>query len=394
MATGTGGLRPVKVGANLIKRVTKSRDIADHVQCMLWGRAAARCEFKGCNRQLSRSSVTQEAINAAQKAHIYAFSSSGPRGNKGIAKKKLNELDNLMLVCHECHQKIDRDKAGKRYSVMMLQQWKAAHERRVKLVTGINPNLSSHVVHYSANIGDHGALLAPDQTMPAMFPHRYPAEAEPIELGLGNSAARDCDAEFWAFEEQQLRRRFAERITARVSGGSVRHLSVFALAPQPLLILLGTLLADIVPTDTYAYHRRPKGWHWQKTAPDLGFTVTPPTSAGGVPAVVFSLSGKVADERVRSVLPADTSVWRLDMPDPHNDCLKSRDQLARFAEVTRSVLDRVYAEHGGATVHVFPAMPAAMAVEFGRLRMPKVDPPWQLYDQVKKRDGFVAALKL
>ena len=34
---------------------------------------------------------------------------------------------------------------------------------------------------------------------------------------------------------------------ARVERQEIRHLSVFALAPQPLLIELGRLLCDIVP---------------------------------------------------------------------------------------------------------------------------------------------------
>lgn len=89
-----------------------TRHVSHEVQRMLWGKAAARCEFAGCNKLLCKSSVTQEQVNIAQKAHIYAFSSGGPRGNSGIARARLNDLNNLILVCHECHQKIDRNKDG------------------------------------------------------------------------------------------------------------------------------------------------------------------------------------------------------------------------------------------------------------------------------------------
>src|SRR5262245_29100238 len=114
------------------KQVT--RHIPPAVERLLWGRAAARCEFWGCNKALWKSPVTQESVNLAQKAHIYAFSSGGARGNKGLPKKLLNDFDNLMLVCHGCHQKIDKDKDGGRYSVAVLREWKAAHERRVEIV--------------------------------------------------------------------------------------------------------------------------------------------------------------------------------------------------------------------------------------------------------------------
>ena len=94
------------------KEVT--RYISDSVQKMLWGKAAGRCEFTGCNKPLWKSSVTQEQVNIAQKAHIYSFSSDGPRGNEGVPSEQINSLSNLMLACHECHQKVDKDKDGGR----------------------------------------------------------------------------------------------------------------------------------------------------------------------------------------------------------------------------------------------------------------------------------------
>jgi hypothetical protein len=43
-------------------------------------------------------------------------------------------------------------------------------------------------------------------------------------------------------------------------------------------------------------------------------------------------------------------------------------------------------------LHVFPAMPVSLAVELGRVRMPKADLPWLLYDQMNARGGFIRAL--
>jgi hypothetical protein len=62
--------------------------------------------------------------------------------------------------------------------------------------------------------------------------------------------------------------------------------------------------------------------------------------------------------------------------------------------VSRRLFEQIRAAHGRAAVHVFPAMPAAMAVELGRARVPKVDATWQVYDQVKARGGFVPALTI
>jgi hypothetical protein len=61
----------------------------------------------------------------------------------------------------------------------------------------------------------------------------------------------------------------------------------------------------------------------------------------------------------------------------------------------RQLLDRIKAAHGQNTVlRVFPVCSVSMAIEFGRIRMPKADMPWRLYDQVNPRGGFVSALAI
>src|SRR5467141_1002258 len=120
----------------MVRDVT--RHIGGPIERELWGRAAGRCEFNGCNRLLYKSPVTQESVNISEKAHIYSFSKDGPRGRGPLARKKkaLNKIGNLMLVCHDCHKKIDKDKDGRRYSAELLQRWKQEHERRIAVVTG------------------------------------------------------------------------------------------------------------------------------------------------------------------------------------------------------------------------------------------------------------------
>ena len=54
--------------------VEVTRHIKRPVERELWARAAARCQFSGCNKLLYKSAVTQESVNVSQNAHIYAFS--------------------------------------------------------------------------------------------------------------------------------------------------------------------------------------------------------------------------------------------------------------------------------------------------------------------------------
>ena len=51
--------------------------------------------------------------------------------------------------------------------------------------------------------------------------------------------------------------------------------------------------------------------------------------------------------------------------------------------------------HGQRTsLNIFPAMPVACAVELGRVRMPKADMPWVVFDQNNKRGRFIKALEI
>ena len=382
----------------------KNRDIPAPTQRMLWGIAAGRCEFAGCNKPLWKSSVTQETINISEKAHIYSFSDDGSRGNRGIPKEKIHDLSNLMLVCHECHKTIDSEKDGGRYSAEFLQQMKRRHEERIEIVTAIPDDKKSHIVLYSENIGDQSSPLAFETTAPVLFPRRYPAEHRAIDLGTVGSSFTEKDDIFWDAARLNLETKYHQRIRQRLASGDIAHLSIFARAPQPLLILLGALLSDLSSTDVYQLHREPSDeedgegtWRW----PDLDegldteFIVEEPTDFSSHPALVLSLSAPITSDRIKAILGDKVSIWNVTIPSPNSDFVKSRRQLSSFRSRIRPLIDRVKTQHGqDTTLHVFPAVPVSVAVELGRIRMPKAHMPWKIYDQVNARGGFVPALTI
>ncbi|MEA2343223.1 MAG: hypothetical protein QOF63_1392 [Thermoanaerobaculia bacterium] len=372
-----------------------TRYVKTVVQCILWGKAGGRCEFSGHNKVLWKSSVTQEQVNIAQKAHIYAFSEGGPRSSSEIGDDEINNLSNLILVCHECHRKIDATKDGGRYTATLLRQWKQEHEDRIERVTGIAREKTSHIVLYGANIGGHSALINYQSAATAMFPDRYPADDNPIELSTINSSLIDRDAAFWAVERDGLRRKFNQSVRERLAMRGIQHVSVFALAPQPLLILLGTLLGDMVPCDIYQLHREPPNWNWSSITSTATFQVQESESRSGPAALVLALSATVVPDRIRALLGPDSSIWTVTVPEPHNDMMKSREQLSELRTILRALLDRIKALKGQLSpLHIFTAAPLSAAVELGRIRMPKADMPWLIYDQVNALGGFVPALTI
>lgn len=383
----------IKGGHKTLQEIT--RKISPKISQELWARAAGRCQFSGCNRILYKSPVTQERVNLAQKAHIYSFSHRGPRG-RGPFKhnpRLLNGVSNLILICHDCHTKIDQHKDGGIYSAELLKQWKFHHEKRIAIVTGVNPSKKSTVVLYGANIGDEKSCLQPHLAQWALFPQWYPAEETPIPLHM-SWEGKDNQPDYWITEEQNLEKRFDRFILPLVEQGS--HFSIFGLAPIPLLIRLGTLFTDKIPSEVYQLHREPKAnWEWKKRTNSIEYRIKIPKTFRHSPALVISLSASISPRRITSVLGQKVSIWELTIDDPHNDFLKTRAQLSNFRKMVRQLMIQIAEKHGNdIPLSIFPAMPVATAVELGRVRMPKAEMPWVLYDQNNTLGAFVKALEI
>lgn len=365
------------------------------IQNLLWGRAAGRCEFVSCNRPLWKSDVTQETRNIAQKAHIRAFSLRGPRAEEGWLGPAIHSLDNLILLCPICHLTIDSMEGPTRYTAEMLDAMKREHEGRVDVATGVAPNLASRVLTYSTYIGGQQALPTQKEIEAALFPLRFPAPQGRITLGSPTGPWRDVDAEFWRLERAQLSGQFGRLVRPPIEQCEIQHLSVFALAPQPLLIELGVLLGDITEVDVYQRHREPQTWCWPVDGTVNDFEVVEPPCSDGIPALVFSVSGTITPDRIYRVLGPQVDIWTVRIQTPNNDSLKHRATSRAFRATVRALLDRIKAAHGHRNpLHIFPALPVALAVEFGRLRMPKADMPWTVYDENQQLGGFAHSLTI
>jgi hypothetical protein len=363
--------------------------IPDSVKYRLWGKAAGRCEYEGCNERLWLDSLTQSEFNVAYIAHIVADSPIGPRGDAVHSEQLKGDINNLMLLCDECHRHIDRaDVAG--HPVARLQNMKRRHEARIDTVTDIAEGSSSHILLYGANVGDHSATASVsfEVVRQALLPYRYPADRSPIEIGFQNSAIRDRDPSYWEMERRQLRSAFQQKVKERRDRGEIAHLSVFALAPQPLLITLGTELGDIGDADVFQLCREPPGWRLEDDSQHmpLDLSLSSPLNTDGRPALVLSVSARISHTRVHAVLGDSVSIWTLAVPAPGNDIVRSRAHLAEFRTIARQAFNAIKAAHGASQpLHVFSAMPVSFAVELGRVWMPKADLAMSIFDEMNRR---------
>lgn len=376
--------------------VEVTRYIKPPVERELWARAAGRCQFSGCNTLLYKSAVTQETVNLAQKAHIYAFSEKGPRGwgpfKTGLTK--LNDISNLMLMCHGCHSKIDQEGGSHRYPADLLIHWKAEHEQRVEIVSGIAPNKKSHVVLYGVNIGSEKSPIEYHSCVQAMFPQWYPAGERPIQIST-KSELKDSSPQYWQAESLHLIKAFKNKILPIIEDDACTHFSLFALAPQPLLIQLGALLTDKISVESYQPHREPKGWQWQDCEDNFDYIIRKPEGGGGAVALIIAFSDNVSKDRITRVIGDDASIWEITIENPHNDFMQAKQQLSLFRKRMRSLIVDIKQQHGEATpLHIFPVMPVSCCIELGRARMPKPDMPWLVYDHDIGTQEFVKTVEI
>jgi hypothetical protein len=244
------------------RKAARGNAVAPLTRYVLWARAAGRCEYQGCNKSLIGDLISGvEDRNFGFVAHIVADDPNGPRGDPVRSAQLSNEVGNLMLLCYVHHKLIDVDQVNQ-HPEERLKAMKTAHERRIDIVTAIDESRASHVLRYAANIGAHESPVAYEQVSAAMIPERYPADGRSIDIELRGTAYQDHEPEYWRFQRENLRRQFGMKVRERIETREIHHISVFALAPQPLLIELGRLLCDISPADVYQLHREPAGWRW------------------------------------------------------------------------------------------------------------------------------------
>ncbi len=368
------------------------KPIPEKLKLELWIKSAGRCEFNGCNEPVWYNGLTLSDGNFAEVAHIIGASEEGPRGSDESDNLQL-EFSNLMLLCRKCHKEIDDNED--KYSVELLRKWKKEHEERICLITSIKQNHHSHIVTYKANVGQHTPTFDYKYLANYLLPDYYPAQTVDIKLGLEDSPFRDKDEFFYKVELSALETNFLQRISPLLSQGQINHISLFAFAPMPLLIKLGTLLNDIHNVEIHQPIRNPKTWNLSNDNIKENYKIIEPDNIYDKVALNISLSADIDNRRITSVLGDNCSIYTLTIDKPFNDFLKSKVQLDEFSKIIRLLLNKIKLKFSSKTsLNIFPAMPIATAIELGRCWMPKADMPLVVFDENKVNSGFFKTIKI
>ncbi len=370
----------------------RCRTVPAKTRLLLFVRAGGRCEFDGCNRYLIEHHLTGQRGNFAQVAHICAFSDEGPRG-KSRPAGEVHDVSNLMLLCPECHKLVD-DRPDE-YTVEVLRKHKKAHEDRVFMLTGTKPDRHTVAVVFTARIGGKPVSVSLPEMQAAVAP-RYLGERDVVTIDLTHIPDEPTEP-YWRTAAGAIPRKVAAVYEQHFSHGPARHVSVFALGPIPLLVHLGSCLSDKVPLTLYQRHRDTEGWRWKQEGviASYSFRAVRGDRESDSVALLLSLSGYIGENELPQEIDGSFTVYEIVPADaaPTPWLLEREESLHAFRNVFQAAMRHIVAAHHGLErLHLFPAVPAPVAVAIGRDLMPKRDPAVLVYDYDKRAGNFIPTL--
>lgn len=370
------------------------RRIPEATKILLAVRSGGRCQFPGCNKYTFEHALTLRDGNFSERAHVVAFSEAGPRGRAGERPEDIHDISNLMHLCFDCHKLVDDNPTE--YPRSVLEAYKAEHESRIRHVTGLGPDLRTSVVQLKALIGGQAVDIPPRQIYSAVSP-RYPSDRRGHIIDLTNIPV-DSD-EFMRIAAQTIDREVDRLYATGMDVEKTRHVSLFALAPIPLLVHLGRQLSNKIVVDLFQRHRDGGNpWSWRTSGEPADY-VTSQLQRGSDPrrvAVVLSLSGPILRDRLPADIDDSFTVYETTLSNgkPSVDFMRQRADLERFRMAYRTFLAVLMRDHPGVReLHVFPAVPAPVAVALGHDLLPKVHPALLVYDDDKARGGFTLRIR-
>ena len=195
---------------------------------------------------------------------------------------------------------------------------------------------------------------------------------------------------YWTLAKEAIDKQIDALSRLEPRGNRSMHVSVFALAAIPLLAYVGSRLSDKIHVDLYQRHRNPETWSWRNGTGNTAFTTRTVRHGTGSVALAINVSGTIPTDSITAVAD-DCTLYELGVKgQPATPLvLNTGGDLNRFVSAYVSALEFIRAAHPGVELlHVFPAVPAPIAITLGRHILPKVGPKLLIYDHDKRSGGF------
>lgn len=374
---------------SIIKSEVRRRKIREPVLCTLWGVAAGRCEL--CNRPLFQDPVFAQAGNFSQVAHIHAVSPAGPRHVPDMCPDEINDIKNLMLLCYDHHHVIDT--TPEEFMGPELIARKQEHEARIYAVTNVSDIRKCTMVAYFNNLDsnplEHDDELFRRAVVKAGF---YPGANRCINLSDQEVDGYSPEKDFFDNQAKKLEKRFRRDFADIVREGEA--IAVFALASQPLLIKLGSLINDKYFTIPFQCHREGEKWAWHSQATTVDFQIYYPESISEDKcALVIDLSAGVMNDRIIASC-GKIPIIHLTIPDPNRTFVTHPKIQDDFIHKFREVMEWTKNIPSLKKILLFPIMPNSLAIRLGMDYMHKTDLPITIFEQGKPKEPFFETITI
>ena len=361
---------------------------------VVWTQSAGHCEL--CGADLMHDYRAGIPMRWGEVAHILPASPKGPRGREDHdetkAKSLTNDTANLMLLCPSCHNKIDRDADG--YPENDLSGLHQAYLERVRLAaTTPDGGRAIPVIVQSQHFATNNEISDRDLLV-AMSSEGLTAIDLPIRINFHAPSHQGRDDHYWRDIQDMFQHQLKHQLRRRGGTyGDAPVLAVVGLADIPALIMLGQSLGDRSKRLLFSYNREHElRWPNQSAEPP-NFIFNSPMDGDGPLALVLSISAQVPHHDVEEALPG-ARIAEFSIPEPSYAMVQNRRVIHAFRDALQKYLSRLEAMNAG-TIHVFAAIPAALAIEFGALLSTQHQHAYQIFDRDKENQNrFTPTLKL
>lgn len=369
-------------------KTNRGKDPKQLTKLILCAKAGGRCQFEGCNKRLFVDGITLKEINNSNIAHIVASAPDGPRGNENSYELS-DKLDNLMLMCQEHHKLIDGN--PEHYTIQILKNMKNHQERKIEEMLDYINYPKSEIVIFESPIKNTDVKINYKQTVEAIRSEgNNPASSHGILLKIENSESYRSP-NYWKCVEKELEYQVERQIESLYRYEHDLQLSVFPIAPIPLIIKLGNLLGDKRKIDIFQKTRMPDTWVWQSKELTNEFIVKRiELQQGSKAALVLSLTAEIDMSRITNVLEVNI-IYVIKAKKIGVDCIFSLLDLKAFWHTYQNVCDQIKNVDNYSEVSLFPAIPVSAAFEIGRRYMPNAFPKIHIFDEC---DGFFKTITI
>lgn len=351
--------------------------------------AGWRCQFSGCGKDLRRESLSGTHGNFSYFAHIIASSAKGPRGDALLSGQRSSDIDNIMLMCDECHRRIDRVDPD-RFTVDVLNKMRQDSINEVRRLLNtlqypevlplvIMGNITAQSPRFNQRDAEE-AMWTRQLRMASGGPERYLSNEgrlhdphSPTYWGTAfNSLAEDLP---------MLRKRLNGTLK---DDGTRMPVAVFPLHGTSFLTLAGRVVGEGTKVTVFQFNRdRPAGlpggpWAFDENTPAPApgkYTATElaPHAGGNEACLIVSLTFGLAPERLPPSLYADGAfkvgamhVTTASADDLKHSVFSHTSDIDLFALAVEDAIRTLQDKWRVSTIHLFIGAPASACFKVGQ----------------------------